>query len=62
MVASYLDFDVAHFGGGADDGPTHQCRKDVLREVGACIAAFDKLVEGETEKQKRKRNRERERC
>lgn len=54
LVVGYLDFDVAHFGGGADDGPSHQRREDVLREVGACIAAFDKLVEEWLRKKERK--------
>lgn len=47
---SYLDFYVAHFSRGADDGPAHQRREDVRREVRPGIAALHKLVEREDEK------------
>lgn len=42
---SHLDFDVADFSGGADDGPADQRWENVLREVGACISTLDKLRE-----------------
>lgn len=49
MTSPYLDLDVSHFGCGADDGPPNKRREDVLWEVGACIAALDKLQEPENE-------------
>ncbi len=42
-ISSYLDLNVSHFGCRANDGPPNKRREDVLWEVGACIAAFDKL-------------------
>lgn len=39
----YLDLNVSHFGCRTNDGSPNKCREDVLWEVGACIAALDKL-------------------
>ena len=44
----YLDFYVADFGGGADDGSADQGGEDVGREVRACIATLDKLCAADT--------------
>ena len=46
---NYLNFNVSNFGAGADDWPANQRWEDVFGEVGACIAALDKLEE-KTEK------------
>lgn len=43
MSNPYLNLDVSHFCRRANDGPPDQSRKDVLREIRACIAALDKL-------------------
>lgn len=47
----YLDLNVSHFGRRANDGPPNKRREDVLGEVGACIAALNKLKREEQEKQ-----------
>lgn len=39
----HLNLNVADFSCGADDGPAHQRREDVLWKVGACIATLHKL-------------------
>ena len=42
-----LDFNVAHFGSGSDDGPAHQRWEDVRREVGSSVSALHELEMGE---------------
>lgn len=39
----YLNLNVSHFSCGADDWPADQRRENVFWEVGASIAALDKL-------------------
>lgn len=55
MSNPYLNLDVSHFCRRANDGPPDQSRKDVLREIRACIAALDKL-ERKIKKSENRRN------
>lgn len=50
--SSYLDLNVSNFCCRANDGPPNKCGEDVLWEVGACVAALDKLKERQTRKPK----------
>lgn len=50
----YLDLNVSHFGRRADDGSPNKRREDVLGEVGACIAALNKLKKKKGNKKKQR--------